>query len=43
MHQHICSKGQSRTLVSLMNDFETSGQKNASVIKKNPVLPMGSI
>lgn len=36
MHQHICSKEQSRMFVSLMNNFETSGQSNASAIKKNP-------
>lgn len=42
-HQHICSKEQSRNFVSLMNDFETSGQNNVSAIKKNPALPEGSV
>lgn len=43
MHQYTSSKEQSKRFVSLMNDFESSGQNNASAIKKNPVLPKGSI
>lgn len=42
-HQHICLKEQSRRFVSLMNDFETSGQNNVSAIKRNLALPEGSI